>query len=120
MIVVQLQELLGGHYETRSVAESGVVRHELYAKPDCSGSDPPIGLMDFLSERVSDLLAPRPQLGAHLHEFVVGLDDNKPREVPLKSPSTQLSPVRFEGAVSQLGHRGEGDHDRTAGDQRAV
>ncbi len=45
----------GEKLEPRNRVEHPVVRHERQPKPDRDSGDPPVAVVDFVSERVSDL-----------------------------------------------------------------
>ncbi len=44
--------------------------------------------MEFLAERVTGSFARDPQLGARLHQLVIGLDNHEAGQVPLQASAS--------------------------------
>ena len=110
----------GDDRQSGSRPEDAVVRDEGQVQPDGGGRDPSVAIMDFVAERVADLLAPQPEFGAHRDRLVIRLDDGELGEPAFESPSSQLALPSAEGSVAEFHHCLERDENRLRADAVAI
>lgn len=83
-------------------------------------SDPAVGVVLTLRESVAGSLAVNAQLGVHLDEIGVGVDDLGGGQVGFETSHAGRAPVAQPGAVAQLRRSLKGDERRATHDARLV
>lgn len=82
--------------------------------------DPPVAVVELVSECVARLLAPKAELGADRDHLVVGLDDGDLGDAAFEPSTAQLTPPGAERAEAEFHHGLEGEHNGFAADELAV
>ncbi len=67
----------GQELDVARADEHAIVRDERHIEPDRRGGDPPVAVMDFVSQAMAGLLTAVPQLGAATDRRVVRLRDRE-------------------------------------------
>jgi hypothetical protein len=73
------------HNKTRHILKHPVVGDEFETEPHSRRGDPSVGLVHLLTERPTRPFTPDAQLGAHLRQLIIGLDNDDASEIALKS-----------------------------------
>ena len=77
----------GDELEPRSPGEPAVVRHQRQPKPNSGGGDPPVTVMDLVTERVTDLPAPLSERGTDADHLVIRLGDGELGDTSFQPPA---------------------------------
>jgi len=75
-----------------SPGEPAVVRHQRQPKPNSGGGDPPVTVMDLVTERVTDLSAPLTELGTDADHLVIRLGDGELGDTSFQPPAAGTRP----------------------------
>lgn len=100
-------------HQARYALEDGVVGDQRHAEPESGRRDPPIAVMDLLSQRMTGSLAVRPELGVHDHKFCTRVHNLGRGKTSLHPESSRIAPTAVERSEADLCSGLERDERRT-------
>jgi hypothetical protein len=106
--------------ETSRTLEEAVAGDEGQAEADGSSRGPAVAVVELVPEGVTGPSAVGPQLRAHEHHLVVGLENGQPCDATFEPTLAELSPTSADGPEAQLHHRLESEQHRRRPDEVSV
>lgn len=106
--------------EARGTLEDAVIRDERYAKAQCRGGDPSVGVVLALAKGVSGALAGYTELDVDADELVSGVDDLGPGDLCFETAQAGVAPTTAQRAEAKLGDGLERQEGRAAHQEGVV